>query len=388
MSGEPMLDLLLIEDDDVDREHVSRLLRGEYHVREAHTGKAALERIAAKRPDCILLDYRLPDVSGLHLLSLLADESIPVIVLTGEESPEVIVEAMQRGALHYMVKSHISYVSLRHAISNALEKSVLKRAIDEKNKQLAAFASEITLAEQRERRRISHILHDHVQQMLYGIQMRIHVMGLDRSNPNDFAKHIEEMEKLLNQATRAIRTLTVELSPPLLHNEGLGAAFQWLAKHMAETQNLQVHCDIERDYKAPSLDLGVLIFQLVRELFFNIVKHAGVQEARLQMIEKAGNLEITISDHGNGFDIAKLSNRSDPNGGFGLYSIRERLALFAGRLEIDSSPGQGMRAKIIVPHNTSSYLSSHDPSQNESIEIGSAYDYEFKQKIEKVALAW
>ncbi len=369
MNANHLLDLLLVEDDDIDREYVRRLLQADYQVHEASTGKAALELVAATRPACVLLDYRLPDMGGLELLSLLAAESIPVIVLTGEESAEVIVEAMQRGALHYLVKSHISYMSLLHAINSVLEKSALKRDIEEKNGQLAAFASELTLTEQRERRRISHILHDHVQQMLYGIQMRIHVMGLDALEQKELSTHLEEMEKLLSQATRAIRTLTVELSPPLLYNEGLGAAFQWLAKHMAETQSLQVFCQIECDYQAPSLDLGVLIFQLVRELLFNVVKHAGVSQALLQMVEKEGNLEITISDQGQGFNVAKLAKRSNSQGGFGLYSISERLALFGGRLEIESVIGQGVSSKIIVPRKISPYLPSSLSPAKSSLNI-------------------
>ena len=364
MNADHLLDLLLVEDDDIDREYVRRLLQADYRVHEASTGKAALELVAATRPACVLLDYHLPDIGGLELLSLLAAQSIPVIILTGEESAEVIVEAMQRGALHYLVKSHISHMALLHAINSALEKSALKRDIEEKSKQLALFASELTLTEQRERRRISHILHDHVQQMLYGMQMRIHVMGLDALDQTAFASHLAEMEKLLSQATRAIRTLTVELSPPLLHNEGLGAAFQWLAKHMAETQSLQVRCEIESDYQAPSLDLGVLIFQLVRELLFNVVKHAGVFQASLQLVEREGNLEITISDQGQGFNVTNLAKRSDSQGGFGLYSISERLALFGGRLEINSVLGQGVSAKIIVPCEISPYLLSAKSSLN------------------------
>ena len=140
----------------------------------------------------------------------------------------------------------------------------------------------------------------------------------------------------------------MELSPPLLQSEGLGAAFQWLAKHMAETQNLQVYCEIEGDYQAPSVDLGVFIFQIVRELLFNVVKHAGVRQAWIQLVAKEDTLEVTVSDHGMGFDVTRLAKRGDSRGGFGLYSISERLALFGGRLEIDSAPGLGTRVKIVV----------------------------------------
>lgn len=344
-----MLDLLLIEDDEVDREYARRLLQADYSVREAPTGRAALALIADKRPDCVLLDYRLPDIDGLELLALLTAQALPVIVLTGEESAGIIVAAMQRGALHYLVKNHFSSLALFHAINSAVEKHSLRQDIAEKNRQLAAFASELTLAEQRERRRISQILHDHVQQILYGIQMRIHLIGADETGQTALLEQLAEVEKLLSQATQAIRTLTVELSPPLLRNEGLGAAVRWLAKQMAVTQKLQVCCEIEQDYQAPTPDLGVLIFQLVRELLFNVVKHAGVHQATLRLVEQGGNLEVTVADRGKGFDVGTMAGPRSDTVGFGLYSIRERLALFGGRLEIQSAPGQGVSAKIIVP---------------------------------------
>ena len=95
--GAPMK-LLLVEDDEVDREAVRRLLGAGYVVTNAATGKEALELIAASPPDAVLLDFRLPDMDGIDLVPGFVQGFIPVILLTGEDSPEVIVEAMQKGA--------------------------------------------------------------------------------------------------------------------------------------------------------------------------------------------------------------------------------------------------------------------------------------------------
>jgi signal transduction histidine kinase len=359
--------LLLVEDDEIDREAVRRLLGTGYIVKDVATGKDALDEIAAAPPDAVLLDFRLPDMDGIDLVPLFVQGYIPVILLTGEDSPEVIVQAMQKGAQDYLVKGHIGRTALARAINNAIEKVALKRdlalqqaqladqalALERSNRQVRALASALTLAEQRERRRISQILHDHVQQMLYGIQMRTYLIGLDAPEESKvyIHEHLAEMESLVEEAIQSTRTLTVELSPPVLQSEGLGAAFNWLANQMSRLYDLQVALDLRQDYQLASDDLRVLVFQLVRELLFNVVKHAETNEALVAMALDGDHLVVRVEDHGIGFDPALLTEgeRRD-DGGFGLYSIRERLALFGGEVTIASQAGNGTQVVLSLPH--------------------------------------
>lgn len=347
---EPQIELLLVDDDEVDRELVCRLLSTAHIVREAATASEALAIAETHRPDCVLLDYRLPDVDGLQMLPVFTRAYLPVIILTGEESPEIIVQAMQQGAQNYLVKNTLTQISLLHAITGAIEKVALKRDVEEKNRQLRRLASALTLAEQRERRRVSQILHDHVQQILYGIQMRSQLIALDAAPDERVRDHLAALQTLVAEAIRTTRTLTVELSPPVLQNEGLAAALQWLASHMAEHYGLQVSLEIVTDYQGSNDDLRMLLFQLVRELLFNVVKHAGVQQASVSVAEEGENLVICVADCGRGFDaLHRPAGSSSSGSGFGLYSVRERLALFGGQLQVDAVPGQGVHATVIVP---------------------------------------
>lgn len=358
--------LLLVEDDEVDREAVRRLLGTGYVVIYVATGKEALEQIAASPPDAVLLDFRLPDIEGMELVPGFVQEFIPVILLTGEDSPEVIVQAMQKGAQDYLVKGHIERTALARAIDNAIEKVALKRdlaqqqaqvaektlALERSNRQVRALASALTLAEQRERRRISQILHDHVQQMLYGIQMRTYLIGLDTPEEGKvyIREHLTEMEALVEEAIQSTRTLTVELSPPVLQSEGLGAAFNWLANQMSRLYDLHVDLKLSQDYQLASEDLHVLIFQLVRELLFNVVKHAQVNRAQVIMRLDGNNFVVCVEDQGVGFDASMLAKEEQrETGGFGLYSIRERLGLFGGQLTITSQPGKGTQVMLMLP---------------------------------------
>jgi signal transduction histidine kinase len=358
--------LLLVEDDEIDRETVRRLLGDGYVVTDVATGKGALAEINAAPPDAVLLDFRLPDMEGIDLIPHCVQSFVPVILLTGEDSPEVIVQAMQIGAQDYLVKGHIGRNALARAIDNAIEKVALRRdlvyqqaqlaqqalALERSNRQVRALASALTLAEQRERRRISQILHDHVQQMLYGIQMRTYLIGLDTPEEDKvyIQEHLTEMEALVEEAIQSTRTLTVELSPPVLQTEGLGAAFSWLANQMNRLYDLRVDLKMAQDYQLTSEDLRVLIFQLVRELLFNVVKHAHTDEAQVEMCVEGDRFVVRVEDRGIGFDPKPLvEGQTHESGGFGLYSIRERLALFGGEVTIASQPGRGTRVALSLP---------------------------------------
>lgn len=347
----PVMDLLLVEDDEVDREAIRRHLGAEYRVHEVATGQEALKLCQELRPACVLLDYRLPDGDGVSLLPVFQERFIPVIVTTGVESPEVIVEAMRKGAQDYLVKSQITRTSLTHAIQQAIDKVGLMQTVANKNHQLRELASALTLAEQRERQRVSQILHDHVQQMLHGIQLRTHLLILDAppSTHPDLQEHLEAIQELAEEAIQATRTLTVELSPPVLQREGLTAAFRWLAGHMAEMHSLDVSLELQDDCQVQNSELAVLLFQVTRELLFNVVKHAQIKRAHLSLHEKDGMMIVRVVDEGIGFDPNNPDLLRRRIGGFGLNSIRDRLNLFGGRLEIDSQVGKGTRVTLTVP---------------------------------------
>jgi signal transduction histidine kinase len=365
MSQSPVK-LLLVEDDDIDRETVHRLLSTtDCRVYDAINGKEALDLLTTARPDCVLLDYLLPDTDGIALIAQLVQANMPVVVLTGVENPEIVVKAMRQGAQDYLVKSHLSSTSLFHSVQEAirkvqmqrelLEKQVLlteqTRVLAEKNRQISELASALTLVEQQERRRIALILHDDLQQLLYGIQLRTHLLLLDFQNHElrEIGEHLTTLTRLTEEAISKTRNLAVELSPPVLNDAAVSALFDWLATHMKAVHNLDVQLRLENEFYLADEELRILLFQILRELLFNVVKHAKVGQARLRVQEQLQQTTICVEDDGAGFLVNAIRNGEQGKEGLGLYSARERLHLFGGELKIDSAPGAGTRVTLVLP---------------------------------------
>jgi PAS domain S-box-containing protein len=222
-----------------------------------------------------------------------------------------------------------------------------EEALRERSEQLRLLASELTLAEQRERRRVAEVLHGDLQQLLVGAKLLVGPLA-QAADPavRDAGR---EATDLILQAIQSSRSLTEELSPPILHRGGLVPALGWLARWMGEKHNLAVVVRVDGTPVVETEDTAVLCFQAVRELLFNAVKHAKVETAQVELARHEDQVQVIVADEGVGFDPTQLRVAGGTSGGFGLFSIHERLDLVGGRLEIESAPGQGSRFTLWVP---------------------------------------
>jgi CheY-like chemotaxis protein len=223
-------------------------------------------------------------------------------------------------------------------------------ALQQQTRQLRHLASELTQTEERERRRLAQTLHDHLQQLLVGARFGVEVLRR-RAQTGELVQAVGHVDELLEEAIEASRSLTYELSPPILYEAGLIPALKWLARWTEEKHGLAVRLQAEDDTCDPeSQETRVLLFQAVRELLFNVVKHAKVRTACLTVTSRGDqSIQIVVADNGVGFDPQALKTADGSFGGYGLFSIRERLGLLGGRLEIHSAPGQGSRFTLLAP---------------------------------------
>ncbi len=236
-------------------------------------------------------------------------------------------------------------------LNETLEHRVAERTAvaEQRTRQVQTLACELTRAEQRERKRLAEILHDHLQQLLVGARFSISVLQ-SQVQGADLLAPVRQVDDLLVQSLEVTRTLTAELSPPGLNEGGLVQGMQWLADWMRDKHGLQVDLRVDRQPGPPSGDVTLLLFQSVRELLFNIVKHAHANRAEVAISRSDDQrICIVVQDNGIGFDPAQLRPHGKPGSGFGLASVRERLELLDGRLEVSSAPGQGTRITLQAP---------------------------------------
>lgn len=222
-------------------------------------------------------------------------------------------------------------------------KEELEQRVVERTEALRALAIELSTTEQRERKRLAKALHDDIQQLL--VAVKIHTSFIPAMPETEAAK--DDVMRLADEAIAACRALVLGLTPPLISDTNLDTALAWLARHMQEKYGLTV--EVVRADCATELPeaLRMLVFEIARELLFNVVKHAGVHSAQVSLECCESTVWLSVSDKGSGCDAATLQNLGQ--GSFGLFSIRERLTGLGGTFAVDSAPGEGCKVSITLP---------------------------------------
>lgn len=245
----------------------------------------------------------------------------------------------------------LSVYRLGQDITNGL--SVIATNISERiqsEEKIRKLASKLTLVEQEERHRISQILHDDLQQRLFAIKAQFSflddIAGKDQLPPALFSE-LDEIQSSLSEAIAITRNLSIDLNPVVLHGEGLAEAITWLSFRMKEQYGLHIDLEAKESFEEMNHSIRMLLFQSIRELLFNIVKHAETLEARVTLEQVNGHGIITVSDDGKGFD-ADAAIR-DVKNSHGLLIVQDRLNLLGCTMDVVSSPGQGTRIVIGFP---------------------------------------
>jgi len=233
-----------------------------------------------------------------------------------------------------------------------IEDITTKQQAEEKivnyQKQLQSLTSELSLIEERERRRIATNLHDHVGQVLTLIGIKIDELHEKVcSTPSD--PLVREIGKLIRQTIKSIRYLMFELSPPVLYDLGLEEAIEWLAEHFSREYKLKIQVNKDDQPKPLKGERNIIIFQSVKELLSNIVKHSRATSVQIFIQRACNDLRIVIKDNGIGFDINLIDHNKNKLKGFGLFTIYERLEYVGGSMIIESNISQGTNITLLMP---------------------------------------
>jgi PAS domain S-box-containing protein len=233
-----------------------------------------------------------------------------------------------------------------------VEDITIKRQAEEKianyQRQLQCLTSELSLIEERERRRIATDLHDHVGQVLTLIGMKIDELH-EKVSLTAGKPIVKDIRKLIGQTMKCIRSLMFELSPPILYDLGLEEAIEWLAEHFAKEHNIKIQVNRDKQPKPLKNEENIMLFQAVRELLSNIVKHSKATTVKIYIQRACNDIRITVKDNGIGFETNLIDHNQHKLKGFGLFNIYERLEYYGGSMMIESDKTQGTKITLLVP---------------------------------------
>lgn len=214
---------------------------------------------------------------------------------------------------------------------------------------LRELASEMSLTEERGRKRLAIELHDHITQNL--VLFKINLGGLrERELPQGLIEPVDEIYKYLDQMIEDMRSLTFDLGSPTLYELGLEAAVrEYLTEEIQDKYGIKAEFEDDAQPKSLDDDVSALVYRAVRELLINVVKHAQARHVKVSIRTDGGHLCVNVIDDGVGFKPPAEAFGSGKNVGFGLFSIRERLSCLGGKVEIESEPGMGTRVTLAAP---------------------------------------
>lgn len=345
--------VLLIEDNSIDAHlilsFINKLPGAPFRVISETRLDDGINRLLKNGIDLILLDLCLPDSRDLDTLIKLQEQvsTVPIIVLTGLNNEDIAVESVKCGAQDYLVKGQTDSSLLGRSMRYAIERKKAERDIHSYQEQLRSLAAEVSLTEDRERRRIAHDLHDHIGQLLVLAKMKLSTF--QSTFGEQVAKPVEEINVLVDDAIRYTRSLTAELSPPVLYEIGLEAAILWQAEQLQMRHNIKVIVEVNKEPIQLADEMRGLLFRAVRELLHNVIKHARAHQIIIRLTGQVDHILIEIIDDGTGFDTKIIDRKNRQQHGFGIFSIQERLKYIGGSLLFESEVGKGTRVFLSAP---------------------------------------
>jgi len=227
------------------------------------------------------------------------------------------------------------------------ERKQAEKSLLEYHDKLKSLASQLTLTEEHERHQIATRLHDQISQSLAISKIKIdellHSDLLDSSR-----KILRNVSDWISKAVTDTRLLTSDLSSPILYELGFEKAVAaWLDEEIQGKHNIATRFQDDGKPKPLDNDIRVLLFRDIRELLFNIVKHANAREVTVSISKTGSMIQVIVEDDGVGFNPAETT--AAKIGAFGLFSVRERLEHLGGCFKIDSAPGRGCRITMLAP---------------------------------------
>jgi signal transduction histidine kinase len=374
-------DILVVDDEIANLRLLSETLGREgYQVRPSNNPQLALDSALTQPPKLILLDVKMPEMDGFEVCKRLKQDErtadIPIIFISALQDVQDRIRGFEAGGVDFIskpfqeeevlarVRTHMDL----HNLQLNLEEMVARRTAELENEinerkqaehklldyqqRIKAMASQLAIVEEKERQRIAVDLHDHVGQSLALARMQL-ASARKSAAESALADTLDDISDTLLEALEDTQQLMLELSSPAMNESGLSAAIsEWLELQIGSRHGIKTEfIDNIPDDPGKRLDVNVrtIIFRNVRELLFNVVKHARANKIRVRLEDRNTFMRIIVEDDGTGFDPSSLTQTRSKTSGFGLFSVKELLTDLGGSLRIVSEPGKGCTAILSVP---------------------------------------
>jgi signal transduction histidine kinase len=223
-------------------------------------------------------------------------------------------------------------------------RATIETRLRRNRERLRSLASQLEDVEERERRRIALNLHDLIGQTLVSAGMKLGLLAHGAADDNERAE-LEEVRRLNQRMLEETRNIITELSPPVLEEHDMRTASRWLIDNFGENHGLDITFEDHLDEQDLPYPVRRFLFRTLRELLFNVVKHARTSIVTVRLEATTAHAELSVSDAGIGFDPGDLEGDE----GFGLFSLRERVTALGGTVDIESVRGEGTHVSVVLP---------------------------------------
>jgi len=365
---DPALKILVIDDNENNLLLVRSILKKShpsYEILTSLSGDKGIQIAQEQIPQTILLDIFMPDMDGYETCRILKSSqktsSIPVLMISADgQNAETRLDGLKAGADAIMSKpfkqeEFIALVNVMLRIKR-IEDTLIKQNLELQNSlikeqnyqvKLKRLNSELSITEERERRKIAEFLHDGISQILSLANIKLSAIPISGQNLKA-TQTINESIELINNAISQTRSLTYDLSPPILYELGLIPAIKWKLEQIENKYGISTILKSKSAKIELNSDVRILIFRIISELLNNVIKHANANLIEIDVSIEQKILYISVIDNGKGFNYRKISKSTDQSG-FGLFSIKERLDSIQGTLYFESGKLAGTNAVVQIP---------------------------------------
>jgi PAS domain S-box-containing protein len=236
-------------------------------------------------------------------------------------------------------------------ITDITDRKQAEEALRESEKQLRYLSSQLLTIQEQERKRISGELHDELGQALAVIKLRINFIKRRlRKDQPVMNEDCEGTLQYIDQVIENVRRLSRDLSPSILEDLGFSAALRWMVSEFLKHDHpLKISLEVEDIDHFVSQKAHIILYRIFQEVLTNIEKHAQATHVSLAIKKEGDKISFSVEDNGKGFDLSEVTARNSSEKGLGLATLKERVRMLGGSLDLWSEKGKGTRISFAIP---------------------------------------